>query len=43
MGKICSVNLVGDVSSIPNVDSWLNQAAGEQQAVGLWALKNPTY
>ena len=24
-------------------DSWLNQAAGEQQAVGLWALKNPTY
>ena len=32
MEKLCNLSLVGDVSNVPHIGSWLQQAAAECQA-----------
>jgi hypothetical protein len=34
MEKNCSVNMVKDLGTMPNVDAWLKQAAAELKAGG---------
>ena len=36
MEKMCAVSLVGDVSTAPNLENWLSQAAAELKALLLF-------